>query len=92
MVDSIATKAGRIAMAAPNTQERNTMYRLEVRLIGSPSKMYEFLEDTLADARHRAEEIGRDGFWVEDANPPYLIPPSQIELIQIFPKKRSRAV
>ena len=67
------------------------MYRLEVRLIGSPSKMYEFLEDTLADARHRAEEIGRDGFWVEDADPPYLIPPSQIELIQVFPTKKAKA-
>jgi hypothetical protein len=66
------------------------MYRLEVRVIGSPSKLYEFLEDTLDDARHRAEEIGRDGFWVEDVNPPYLIPPSQIELIQIFPKKKAK--
>jgi hypothetical protein len=90
MVDSIAPKAGRIAMAA-NTQERTKMYRLEVRPIGSPSKMYEFLEDTLADARHRAEEIGRDGFWVEDADPPYLIPPSQIELIQLFPTKKAKA-
>ena len=86
----MAPKVGRIAMAA-NTQERTKMYRLEVRLIGSPSKMYEFLEDTLADARHRAEEIGRDGFWVEDADPPYLIPPSQIELIQLFPTKKAKA-
>ena len=78
-------------MAAANTQERTKMYRLEVRLIGSPSKMYEFLEDTLSDARHRAEEIGRDGFWVEDADPPYLIPPSQIELIQVFPTKKVKA-
>jgi hypothetical protein len=68
------------------------MYRLEVRLIGSPSKMYEFLEDTLVDARHHAEEIGKNGFWVEDADPPYLIPPSQIELIQLFPAKKAKAI
>jgi hypothetical protein len=65
------------------------MYRLEVRLVGSPSKLYEFLEDTHADARHRAEEIGRDGFWIDDANPPILVPPSQIELIQIFSAEKS---
>jgi hypothetical protein len=65
------------------------MFRVEVRLTGTPSKVYEFLEDTQADARHRAEEIGRDGFWVEDADPPFLIPPAQIELVQIFPQKRS---
>lgn len=73
------------------------MFRLEVRLVGIPSKLYEFLEDNRVDARHRAEEIGRDGFWIEDADPPVLIPPSQIELIQIFPvakviPKRKRMV
>jgi hypothetical protein len=75
----------------------NSMFRLEVRLVGSPSKLYEFLEDNRVDARHRAEEIGRDGFWIEDANPPVLIPPSQIELIQVLPAakaipKRKRSV
>jgi len=68
------------------------MFRIEVRVIGTPSKVYEFQEDTLADARHLAEEIGRDGYWMGDANPPFLIPPSQIELIQVFQKKKSRRV
>jgi hypothetical protein len=64
------------------------MYRVEVRLTGIPSKLYEFLEDNRDDARNLAEEIGRQGFWLEQTDPPVLIPPSQIELIQIFPTKQ----
>jgi hypothetical protein len=65
------------------------MYRVEVRIVGTPSKLYEFLEDNRADARNLAEEIGRQGFWLEDSDPPILIPPSQIELVQVFPTKQS---
>jgi hypothetical protein len=65
------------------------MYRVEVRIVGTPSKLYEFLEDNRADARNLAEEIGRQGVWLEDSDPPILIPPSQIELVQVFPTKQS---
>jgi hypothetical protein len=65
------------------------MFRVEVRLMGTPSKLYEFLENNRADARNLAEEIGRQGFWLEERDPPILIPPSQIELIQIFPTKQT---
>jgi hypothetical protein len=66
------------------------MFRVEVRLNGTPPKTYEFLEDSRADARRRAEEIGCEGFWVDDADPPFFIPPSRIELIQIFQTNRTR--
>jgi hypothetical protein len=64
------------------------MYRIEVGLMGTPSKLYEFLEDNRADARNLAEEIGRQGFWLEESDPPILIPPSQIQLVQVFPTKQ----
>jgi hypothetical protein len=66
------------------------MFRVEVRLNGAPPKTYDFLEDSRADARSRAEEIGCEGFWVDDADPPIFIPPSRIELVRIFRIDRKR--
>lgn len=63
------------------------MFNIEVRLNGKKSEIYEFLEGSMTEARRRAEEIAREGFWVEEAEPPFFVPPSRIELVQVFPKK-----
>ncbi len=59
------------------------MYLVIVHVKGDQLPTYEFLEDSRADARSRAEEVAQFGFWIDDAIPRRFIPASQITLVRI---------
>jgi hypothetical protein len=59
------------------------MYSVIVHVKGATPASYEFLEDDRHAARERAEEIAREGFWIDNSNPSRFIPASCIELINV---------
>jgi len=59
------------------------LYRVIVHVKGDQLPTYEFLEDSRAEARSRAEEVAQSGFWVDDSTPRRFVPASQIALVRI---------
>jgi hypothetical protein len=61
------------------------MYRVIVHVSDGKEATYEFLEDSLQDARRLSEEIAQKGFWLEDRDPAIFIPASRVSLVQVLP-------
>jgi hypothetical protein len=59
------------------------LFTIIVHVEAEQPESYEFLEDSLAAARDRAEEVAQHGFWIEDQEPLQFIPPSRIKLVQV---------
>jgi len=66
------------------------MYRVIVHVSDEEVATFEFLEDSLQDARRLAEEIAQRGFWLEDRDPRIFIPASRVSLVQVLPDRSAR--
>jgi len=66
------------------------MYSVIVYLT-EKAEYYEFLEDSRRSARERAEEVAKDGFWIDGSDSVQFIPPSRINLIKVTRRRLSRA-
>ena len=60
------------------------MFRVIIHVDSRRSpRSYECLEDSRAAARLRAEEVAREGFWIDDIAPVQFVPPARVTLVQV---------
>jgi hypothetical protein len=60
------------------------MFRVIIHVDMRPApRSYECLEDSRAAARFRAEEVAREGFWIDDIAPVQFVPPARVTLVQV---------
>ena len=60
------------------------MFRVIIHVDTRPTpQSYECLEDSRAAARFRAEEVAREGFWIDDIAPVQFVPPARVTLVQV---------
>jgi hypothetical protein len=60
------------------------MFRVIIHVDGTLNRTsYECLEDSRSAARLRAEEVAREGFWIDDVAPVRFIPPVRVRLVQV---------